>query len=91
MSGRFAKRAWKRTISWQRPEKAQKNDAWSNLTSEERNAIESAKRDLRSVYHGSDHRAINEKIEALNHATHSLAENMMNTAVRGALKGTKIE
>ena len=30
------------------------------------------------------------KIDKLNHATMKLAENMMNTAVRGALKGTKI-
>jgi hypothetical protein len=34
---------------------------------------------------------LNEKIEALNRATTKLAENMMNTAVRGALKGTKID
>jgi hypothetical protein len=30
------------------------------------------------------------KIETLNQATGKLAENMVNTAVRGALKGTKI-
>ncbi len=30
------------------------------------------------------------KIEQLNQATLKLAETMMNTAVRGALKGTKI-
>ncbi len=72
-------------------EKAQKTGAWPALDADERNAIESAKRDLQAVYHGSDYHAINEKIEALNRATQSLAENMMNTAVRGALKGTKIE
>ena len=72
-------------------EKAQRHEAWSALSSEERAAIESAKRDLQSVYHANDHHAIKEKIEALNHATHSLAENMMNTAVGSALKGTKIE
>ncbi|MBV9158649.1 MAG: Fe-S protein assembly chaperone HscA [Acidobacteriaceae bacterium] len=72
-------------------EKAQRNDAWAILTPEERSAIESAKRDLKSAYHAGDHHLINEKIEALNQATQSLAENMMNTAVRGALKGTKIE
>ena len=33
---------------------------------------------------------IQQKIEQLNQATLNLAENMMNTAVRGALKGTKI-
>ncbi len=72
-------------------EKAQKNAAWTNLAPEERAAIEAAKRELQSVYHGNDHHAINSKIEALNAATMTLAENMMNTAVRGALKGTKIE
>ena len=42
------------------------------------------------MYNGGDHLAIREKIEKLNSATLRLAENMMNTAVRGALKGTKI-
>ncbi|MBV8810040.1 MAG: Fe-S protein assembly chaperone HscA [Acidobacteriaceae bacterium] len=72
-------------------EKAQKNEAWEALSDNERRAIESAKRELRAVYHGNDHRLINEKIDALNHATQTLAENMMNTAVRGALRGTKID
>ncbi len=72
-------------------EKAQRNEAWRGLTDEERGAIDSAKRDLQSVYHGNDHRALNEKIDLLNKATMALAENMMNTAVRGALKGTKID
>jgi Fe-S protein assembly chaperone HscA len=72
-------------------EKAQRNEAWNALDPEERASIDSAKRELQSVYHGSDHRIINEKIEALNKATMALAENMMNTAVRGALKGTKVE
>lgn len=72
-------------------EKAQKNEAWASLTREERASIESAKRDLQTVYHGGDYDAINGRIEALNRATQKLAENMMNTAVRGALKGTKIE
>ncbi len=72
-------------------EKAQKNEAWATLEPEEQAAIEAAKRDLQSVYRGNDHAAINGRIEALNQATMRLAENMMNTAVRGALKGTKIE
>ena len=33
---------------------------------------------------------IREKIDVLNEVTHHLAENMMNTAVRSALKGTKV-
>jgi Fe-S protein assembly chaperone HscA len=72
-------------------EKARKNPAWDGLSVEEQNAIETAIRDLQSVYHGNDHHAINDKMEALNRATQVLAENMMNTAVRGALKGTKVE
>jgi Fe-S protein assembly chaperone HscA len=72
-------------------EKAQRHEAWSTLTIEEKAAIESAKRDLQSVYYANDHHAINEKIEALNRATQNLAENMMNSAVGSALKGTKIE
>jgi len=72
-------------------EKAQRHEAWANLTAEERAAIESAKRELQSIYHSNDHRSINEKIEELNRATQKLAENMMNTAVGSALKGTKID
>ncbi|MBV9304761.1 MAG: Fe-S protein assembly chaperone HscA, partial [Acidobacteriaceae bacterium] len=72
-------------------EKARKNPAWNSLSASEQNAIETAIRDLQSVYHSGDHHVINDKIEALNRATQSLAENMMNTAVRGALKGTKVE
>jgi Fe-S protein assembly chaperone HscA len=72
-------------------EKAQKNDAWLGLSEEERQTVESAKRTLEDVYCGSDHRLIREKLDVLNEATMKLAENMMNTAVRGALKGTRIE
>jgi molecular chaperone DnaK (HSP70) len=71
--------------------KAQKNEAWNVLSDDERAAIESAKRDLLNAYNLSDHHIITAKIEALNKVTTPLAENMMNTAVRGALKGTKIE
>jgi molecular chaperone DnaK (HSP70) len=71
-------------------EKAKANDAWFELHDEERNAVERATNELLLVYHGEDHLLILSKIEALNNATLKLAENMMNTAVRGALKGTKI-
>ncbi len=72
-------------------DKAVKSNAWETLEPSEQTAIEDAKRDLLAVYHGNDHHILNEKIDALNRATTKLAENMMNTAVRGALKGTKIE
>ncbi len=71
--------------------KAQRSDAWAALSAHERSTIESAVRDLQSVYNGNDHHVLNEKIDALNRATQHLAETMMNTAVRGALKGTKID
>ncbi|MGH8164221.1 MAG: Hsp70 family protein, partial [Rhodanobacteraceae bacterium] len=72
-------------------EKAQMSEAWTNLSSGERASVEAAMLGVRTVYNSGDHHAINEKIEALNEATRKLAENMVNTAVRGALKGTKID
>ncbi|MBV9762536.1 MAG: Fe-S protein assembly chaperone HscA [Acidobacteriaceae bacterium] len=72
-------------------EKAQRHQTWLALNNDERAAIDSAKRDLQNVYHSNDHHAINRNIEALNRATQNLAEQMMNTAVGSALKGTKID
>ena len=46
--------------------------------------------DLLLAYHHDDHLLIRVQIDLLNHATFTLAENMMNTAVNNALKGTKI-
>jgi Fe-S protein assembly chaperone HscA len=71
--------------------KAQRNDAWDALSAAERNEIEAAKRALLAAYNLPDHQAINARIEELNRVTANLAETMMNTAVRGALKGAKIE
>jgi Fe-S protein assembly chaperone HscA len=71
-------------------EKAKQNDAYFQLTEEERGAIEKSINELLVVYHSEDHHLINSKIEALNVATQKLAENMMNTAISSALKGTKI-
>jgi Fe-S protein assembly chaperone HscA len=71
-------------------EKAKLNDAWLELSDEERAAIDRAVNELLVAQNADDHHIILEKIEALNQATGRLAENMMNTAVRGALKGTKI-
>ena len=71
-------------------EKARANDAWDELAEEERAAIGRAKNELLVVYHGEDHLLIRGKIDQLNQATMKLAENMMNTAVSNALKGTKI-
>jgi chaperone protein DnaK len=71
-------------------ESAKQNAAWADLTAEERQRIEQAHNDLLLAYHGDDHRLIHAQMEKLDKASMKLAENMMNTAVRGALKGTKI-
>lgn len=71
--------------------KAQSNVAWNTLAPEEQAAIETAKLNLQRVYNGNDHHAINSALDELNASTQKLAENMMNTAVSGALKGTKID
>jgi molecular chaperone DnaK (HSP70) len=71
-------------------DKAKRNDAWLDLADEERRNIIAAINRLQSVYHAADHHLIRAEMDALNEATHGLAENMMNTAVRSALKGTKV-
>jgi molecular chaperone DnaK (HSP70) len=71
-------------------DKAKRNEAWLELTDDERRSITAAINRLQLVYHSGDHRLVRAQIDVLNEATHHLAENMMNTAVRGALKGTKV-
>jgi Fe-S protein assembly chaperone HscA len=71
-------------------DKAKRNDAWSTLTDEERAAVNEAVKHLQAAYHAEDHNTIRNAIDALNEATHKLAENMMNTAVSTALKGTRV-
>jgi len=70
--------------------KAKTSNAWSFLSKEDQHAIERAEADLVQAKESSDHRVIKGKIEALDHATQALAENIMNSAVQGALKGTHI-
>jgi len=70
--------------------KARNDDAFRSLPTEARAKIDWDVQVLLRVYNESDYLLIREKIEQLNHSTQALAENMMNTAVRGALKGTKI-
>ena len=72
-------------------EKARRDNAFFALSDEERGAVDKAVNELLVVYHSEDYLLIRAKIDQLNEATHALAENMMNTAVRGALKGTKID
>ncbi len=70
--------------------KARNDDAFRSLPTEVRAKIDWDVQVLLRVYNENDYLLIREKIEQLNQSTHALAENMMNTAVRGALKGTKI-
>ena len=71
-------------------EKARRDEMWQALAEEERNGIGAALNELLVVYHSDDYLLIRAKIDQLNEATVKLAELMMNRAVRGALKGTKI-
>jgi Fe-S protein assembly chaperone HscA len=71
-------------------DKAKRSHAWADLSSAERDEIEAAILQLQTVYHGDDHHAIRDTIDVLNDVTHKLAENMMNAAVSGALRGTKV-
>ncbi len=71
-------------------EKARASGAWLRLDDGERASIDLALNELQMVYHGDDHHLIRSRIEKLDHATRKLAESMMNTAVREALKGTRI-
>jgi molecular chaperone DnaK (HSP70) len=70
--------------------KARNDQAFNELPADQRAAIDRDVDELLTVYNQNDHLLIREKIDQLNASTHTLAENMMNTAVRGALKGTKI-
>jgi molecular chaperone DnaK len=71
-------------------ENAKQNDAWFELPEVDREAINKAHNELLLAYHGEDYKLIQDQMEKLDKASLVLAENMMNTAVRGALKGTKI-
>lgn len=72
-------------------DKAKASDAWFSLSADERQSVDNAINQLLVVYNSTDYSLILDHIERLNKATMSLAENMMNTAVRGALKGAKID
>jgi len=71
-------------------EKARNTTAYNELTDEARAEIDRAINEVLVVYHGDDHLLIRAKLEQLDNATRTLAENIMNTAVRGVLKGTQL-
>jgi len=72
-------------------QKARQHPAYFELTDQERASIDRAFNELLVVYHHDNHLLIASKIAQLDQATMKLAENMMNSAVQGALKGTKID
>jgi molecular chaperone DnaK (HSP70) len=71
-------------------EKAKRGEAYPALSDEEKQQIEAARNRLLLAYHSDDHLLIRAQIEALDRATMTLAEKMMDTAVITALRGTKI-
>jgi Fe-S protein assembly chaperone HscA len=72
-------------------EKARKDEAYFDLTEDERAAVDKSINELLVVYHGDDHSLIRDKIDQVDAATQKLAEIIMNNAVGKALKGTKID
>ncbi len=71
-------------------EKARTNPAWLRLDEADRTLVDRAMAELVDSKSTEDHRAIRNKIEALDQVTRPLAEEMMNSAVQVALKGTRI-
>jgi molecular chaperone DnaK (HSP70) len=71
-------------------DKAQASGAWQSLSEAERASIAAGRESLLTVYHTGTHLQIRDAIEKLDGVSRKLAENMMNTAVRAALKGSKI-
>jgi len=70
--------------------KAQKSEAWTELSGGEKAGIISAIEKVRAARDGSDRQILQTAVEHLNEITRGLAEQMMNSAVSAALKGTKI-
>ncbi len=71
-------------------DKARQNDAYFDLSELEQQQIQDAVNQLMLAYHSDDFLLVRSRIDLVNQATMRLAETMMNQAVRGALKGTKI-
>jgi molecular chaperone DnaK/molecular chaperone HscA len=72
-------------------EKASKKDAWQKLSSDEIQAIEAAKDELKASLSGGNHRAIRQAIERLDKATRRLADIMMDLDVMGDIKGKTMQ
>jgi molecular chaperone DnaK (HSP70) len=72
-------------------DKARQEEAYSELTQPERDAIDRAMNELLVVYHSDDHELIRSKLDGVDQATQSLAEAIINSVAEKALKGTKID
>ncbi len=71
--------------------KGKKNEAWQELSNDERQKITSLEEALISVTEGNDYQQIRGAIDALNQGTMRLAELMMDSAVASALKGKAMD
>ncbi len=71
--------------------KGKKNDAWRQLTSDERRKVDTLEKALVAVKDGDDYHAIRSGIDTLNQGTMRLAELMMDSAVTTALKGKTMD
>ncbi len=71
--------------------KGKKNEAWHELSNDERQKITSLEEALISVTEGNDYQQIRGAIDALNQGTMRLAELMMDSAVASALKGKAMD
>jgi Fe-S protein assembly chaperone HscA len=65
--------------------------AAARLAAGERQRIDAALADLKTVLNGPDREAIKSRTHALNEATQHLAEEIMNRSVKGALAGKSID
>jgi len=72
-------------------EKAKKDPAWGQLTTDEKQRIAKLERALRETLESEDYQEIRKAIDALNQGTMRLAELMMDSAVGAALKGKTMD
>ena len=68
-------------------EKAEKSEAWQQLTSVEHEEIRAAALEVRASIRGGDYKIIRKSIEQLDKKTRRLAELMMDSTLAGALQG----
>ena len=71
--------------------KGKKNEAWQELSSDERRRIEALEQSLAFMMESDEYQQIRGAIDALNQGTMHLAELMMDTAVAAALKGKAMD